>query len=70
MKRIYLVGTGQQVRLVRAPNRAQALAHVARSTIAVSVATQDELVKMLTGGIKVEDVTQADTPDMLEETPA
>jgi hypothetical protein len=56
MKRIYLVGTGQQVRLVRAPNRAQALAHVARSTIAVSVATQNDLVKMLTAGIQVEDV--------------
>jgi hypothetical protein len=70
MKRIYLVGTGQQVRLVRAPNRAQALAHVARSTIAVSVATQNDLVKMLTAGIQVEDVTQADTTDVFEETPA
>ena len=66
MKRIYLVGTGQQVRLVRAPNRAQALAHVARSTIAVSVASQDDLVKMLTAGIKVEDVSQAEQAELEE----
>jgi hypothetical protein len=67
MKRIYLVGTGQQVRLVRAPNRAQALAHVARSTIAVSVATQNDLVKMLTAGIQVEDVAaQAEQAELKE----
>ncbi|MCE2918224.1 MAG: hypothetical protein LW768_22120 [Rubrivivax sp.] len=67
MKRIYLVGTGQQVRLVRAPNRAQALAHVARSTIAVNVASQDDLVKMLTAGIKVEDVSPQVEQTELEE---
>jgi hypothetical protein len=67
MKRIYLVGTGQHVRLVRAPNRAQALAHVARSTIAVSVATQNDLVKMLTAGTKVEDVAQPETDELLEQ---
>jgi hypothetical protein len=67
MKRIYLVGTGQHVRLVRAPNRAQALAHVARSTIAVSVATQNDLVKMLTAGAKVEDVAQPETDELLEQ---
>lgn len=66
MKRIYIVGTGQTIRLVRAPNRAQALAHVARSTISVSVATQDELVKLLTSGTQVEDVSPAETCDMLE----
>jgi hypothetical protein len=70
MKRIYLVGTGQQVRLVRAPNRAQALAHVARSTIAVSVATQNDLVKMLTAGIQVEDVAAQAERAELEEAAA
>jgi hypothetical protein len=70
MKRIYLVGTGQQVRLVRAPNRAQALAHVARSTIAVSVATQNDLVKMLTAGIQVEDVAAQAEQAELEEAAA
>jgi hypothetical protein len=67
MKRIYLVGTGQHVRLVRASNRAQALAHVARSTIAVSVATQNDLVKMLTAGTKVEDVAQPEKDELLEQ---
>jgi hypothetical protein len=70
MKRIYLVGTGQQVRLVRAPNRAQALAHVARSIIAVSVATQNDLVKMLTAGIQVEDVSAQAEQTELEEAAA
>ena len=70
MKRIYLIGNGQQVRLVRATNRAQAIAHVVRSSIAVSVATQDELVKLLTHGAKVEDVEQSETADMLEEAAA
>ena len=68
--RIYIVGNGQQLRLVRAPNRAQAVAHVARSTIAVSVATQDELVKLLLSGAKVEDIKQGDTADLLEEAEA
>lgn len=70
MKRIYLVGNGQQVRLVRAANRAQAVSHVARSTIAVSVATQEELVKLLTNGATVEDVEQGDTASLLEEAAA
>lgn len=70
MKRIYLVGNGQQIRLVRAPNRAQAVAHVARSSIAVNVATQDELVKLLTSGAQVEDVSQVDTASLLEDAAA
>lgn len=68
--RIYLVGAGQQLRLVRAPNRAQAVAHVARSTISVSVATQDELVRLLSHGAAVEDIKQDDTADMLEDAAA
>lgn len=68
--RIYLVGNGQQIRLVRAPNRAQAVAHVARSSIAVSVATQDELVKLLMSGAAVEDIRHDDTADLLEDAAA
>jgi len=66
LKRIYIVGTGQQVRLVRAPNRAQALAHVARATIAVNVASQDDLVKMLTAGIAVEDVSPPEPAELID----
>lgn len=65
--RIYLVGHGQTVRLVRAAHRAQALAHVARSSINVTVASQDELVEALGRGIKVENVSDADTTEMFEE---
>lgn len=49
--RIYKVaGT----RLVRAANVAQARNHVARESIAVEVASQDDLVTMVGGGTKVE----------------
>lgn len=64
--RIYIVGTGGIIRLVRATHRAKALAHVARSTINVSVATQDELVEALGRGIKVEAVTETDSAELFE----
>lgn len=41
-------------RLVRAPNAAQALRHVAADTLAVEVASQDELVLLVGRGVKVE----------------
>ena len=53
-QRIYIVGHGQEIRLIRAPHKAQALAYVARSLINVKVATQDELVSALECGISVE----------------
>ena len=55
-KRIYLVrntDTGDE-RLIRATNAAQARNHAARDTLAVAVATQDELVALLTGEQKHE----------------
>lgn len=45
-------------RLVRAPNRAQALRHVA-SDFAVEQASQEELVRLLNGGQTVEDARDA-----------
>lgn len=42
------------VRLVRAANPAQALRHVARDTLIVKVAGQDELVFNTAAGVKVE----------------
>jgi len=65
--RIYLVGHGSTIRLVRAAHRAQALAHVARSTINVAVASQDEIVEAMTRGIKVEAAADAETPELFEE---
>lgn len=64
-QRIYLVGHGQTVRLVKAAHRAQALAHVARSLINVKVANQDELVEAVSRGIAVETAANdADTADL------
>jgi hypothetical protein len=54
MNRIYSVTNGENARLVRATNRAQALAHVARTTFACGVASQDELVDLLASGVEVE----------------
>lgn len=67
-QRIYIVGHGQTVRLVKASHRAQALSHVARSLINVKVANQDELVEAITRGIAVETAAlDQDTRDMIEE---
>ena len=65
--RIYLVGHGQNMRLVRATHRAQALGHVARSIINVKVASQDELVHALGQGIKVEVAAENDTIEMFKD---
>ena len=54
--RIYVVAhmeTGAK-RLVRASNAAQAARHVIRTSHCVTVATQDELVALVTGGVPVE----------------
>ena len=40
--------------LVRAPNAAQALRHVAAGTLNVGVASQDDLVELVEAGVKVE----------------
>jgi hypothetical protein len=64
LNRIYTVSTGNTTRLVRASHRAQALAHVANTTINVAVASQDELVKHLAKGVSVESASDASTPDL------
>lgn len=70
-QRIYLVGHGQTVRLVKAAHRAQALAHVAKSIINVKVAAQDELVEAVSRGITVEvAAADQDTGDLLAEQQA
>lgn len=62
--RIYLVGHGQTMRLVRASNRAQALSHVARSVFNVKVAGQDELIYALAVGTKVEAAVEMETEQL------
>lgn len=52
--RIYVVGGPQGIRLVNATTKQQAVAHVANSTIKAHVASQNDLVELLTKGISVE----------------
>ena len=54
MSRIYIVGYGQELRLVRANTRAQALNHVAHGIIKVQVPTQDELISLVSKGASIE----------------
>jgi len=53
-ERIYVVGGPQGIRLVNATTKQQAVAHVANSTIKAHVASQTDLVELLTKGITVE----------------
>lgn len=53
-ERIYVVGGPQGIRLVNASTKQQAIAHVANSTIKSHVASQTDLVELLTQGLKVE----------------
>jgi hypothetical protein len=65
-QRIYIVGHGQEIRLIRAAHKSQALSHVARSIINVKVASQDELVLALGRGISVESVVDPDQTTLVE----
>jgi len=60
--RIYLVehqiGDVRERRLVKAPNQAQAVAHVVRSRVKVDVASQEDLVALVSAGTKVESVNE------------
>jgi hypothetical protein len=58
--RIYLIASNRGVRLVRANTRAQALNHVASQELTVRVASQDDLVKYLQEGNKVETAVAPD----------
>jgi hypothetical protein len=67
--RIYFVGTpDNNVRLVKATTKQQALSHVANSLFVVRKASQDDIVDAVSAGIKVEnyrDPEQGELP--LEE---
>lgn len=74
-RRIYLVrnaDTGEE-RLVRAQNAARALAHIVRTSYSAEVATQEQLVALLTAiePVEVEDAGAADDgpPDAADAAP-
>lgn len=65
--RIYAIrntDTGEE-RLVRAPNAARALAHITRTSYTAEVASQEQLVALLTGEnrIEIEDATAQAEPE-------
>ena len=62
--RIYLVGTPNGVRLVRASVRQQALTHAANTLLTVRVATQDDLVNAMEMGIKIENYKAPEQQDL------
>jgi hypothetical protein len=63
-ERIYIVATPTGTRLVRASLRSQALSHVAQSQFTVKVASQDDLVSALSGGVKVENYRNPDQQNL------
>ena len=63
-ERIYIVHGPQGTRLVKASLRQQALSHVANSTFNISVASQDDLVKAITEGTKVEQYRAPEQSDL------
>jgi hypothetical protein len=67
-ERIYVVGGPQGIRLVNATTKQQAIAHVANSTIKAHVASQTDLVELLTKGILVEQYKPANLELDLGET--
>lgn len=59
--RIYIVTNGaNEPRLVRAANQAQAIRHVTKPLYAAFVAGQDDLIKALSNGAKVEEAKTED----------
>ena len=54
--RIYVVSDHESKRLIRAAHPSHALMHAARSTFDVHVASQDDLIALLSDGVAVEDI--------------
>lgn len=54
-QRIYIVGMpNNEIRLIRASVRSQALSHVANSMLSIRVASQEDLVDAIGKGMSVE----------------
>lgn len=62
--RIYVVDTPEGRRLVRANLRQQAVAYVAAGMITARVASQDDLVSMLSKGVSVESARDPETQEL------
>jgi len=62
-QRVYTVGVGDQVRLVRASNRRQAIAHVSTGLMTIRVASQEDIIHQLSKGVPVENYT---APEQIE----
>lgn len=67
LNRIYVVTDGTNTALVRAISRAQAIAHIARSRFSVRVASQDDIVTLVSAGIAVDDATSPQKDLSLED---
>ena len=55
--RIYITGHGQQIRLIRAQSKLQALDFASKGIINVSAIKKDELLEHISKGLKIEDAT-------------
>jgi hypothetical protein len=62
--RLYLTGHGQQIRLVRATNRMQALDFASTGIINVTAVKKDELADLMQKGMKIEDATGGQTEEI------
>lgn len=62
-QRVYTIGVGDQVRLVRASNRRQAIAHVSTGLMTIRVASQEDIIQQLSKGVPVENYT---APEQIE----
>ena len=62
-QRVYTIGVGDQVRLIRATNRRQAIAHVSLGILTVRVATQEDIINQLDKGVLIENYTP---PEQIE----
>ena len=62
-QRVYTIGVGDQVRLVRASNRRQAIAHVSTGLMTIRVASQEDIINQLSKGVPVENYT---APEQIE----
>jgi len=62
-QRVYTIGVGDQVRLVRASNRRQAIAHVSLGILTIRVATQEDIINQMDKGIPIENYTP---PEQIE----
>ena len=67
-ERIYVVGGPTGIHLVNAPSRQTAIAYVANSKYNAHVASQSDLVELLSKGVKVEQARAANMELELEPT--